>query len=84
MGNEPIHVVTYPPALADMAAAVRCPPPGKRPTAADYDACRYHLEAEWTALPQLRVVVTLGTERRRARHGAALPTSIPTCREPAP
>ncbi|MDQ2706638.1 MAG: uracil-DNA glycosylase [Actinomycetota bacterium] len=43
-----------------MASAVRCPPPGNRPTAAERDACGVHLRAEWQALPRLRVVVALG------------------------
>ncbi|MFC4942059.1 uracil-DNA glycosylase [Pseudonocardia sp. GCM10023141] len=43
-----------------MASAVRCPPPGNRPTAAERSACAGHLEAEWAALPGLRVVVALG------------------------
>ena len=51
-----------------MASAVRCPPPGNRPTAAERSACAGHLEAEWAALPGLRVVVALGG----AAWGAAL------------
>jgi uracil-DNA glycosylase len=43
-----------------MASAVRCPPPGNRPTAGERDACGDHLRAEWRALPRLRVVVAMG------------------------
>ncbi len=43
-----------------MASAVRCPPPGNRPTEAERSACAGHLQAEWAALPGLRVVVALG------------------------
>lgn len=43
-----------------MASAVRCPPPANRPTAAERAACAEHLQAEWRALPRLRVVVALG------------------------
>ncbi len=43
-----------------ITAAVRCAPPGNRPTPAERDACRPFLEREWDLLPHLRVVVALG------------------------
>jgi uracil-DNA glycosylase len=43
-----------------IAAAVRCAPPGNRPTPAELLRCRGHLEAEWAALPDVRVVMCLG------------------------
>lgn len=43
-----------------MASAVRCPPPGNRPTAAERAACAQHLRAEWRVLDELLVVVALG------------------------
>ena len=43
-----------------ITAAVRCAPPGNRPTPAERDTCRPFLEREWDLLPNLRVVVALG------------------------
>jgi uracil-DNA glycosylase family 4 len=43
-----------------IAAAVRCAPPGNKPTPAEIGRCLPHLEAEIDALPRLRVVVALG------------------------
>ncbi len=43
-----------------IAAAVRCAPPGNRPTPDEIARCLPHLEAEVAALPRLRVVVALG------------------------
>jgi uracil-DNA glycosylase len=44
-----------------VTAAVRCAPPGNRPTPAERDACRPFLEAELDLfLPRLRGVVALG------------------------
>ena len=43
-----------------ITAAVRCAPPGNRPTPGERDACRPFLEREWDLLPNLRVVVALG------------------------
>ncbi len=40
--------------------AVRCVPPGNRPTPAELRTCRPHLERPLLALPSLRVVVALG------------------------
>ncbi len=45
---------------AFMSAALRCAPPGNRPTAKQLDACANHLRAEIRALPSLKVVVALG------------------------
>jgi uracil-DNA glycosylase family 4 len=40
--------------------AVRCAPPGNRPTPEEFAACRSHLERELMLFPQLRVVLALG------------------------
>jgi uracil-DNA glycosylase family 4 len=45
---------------AYIAAAVRCAPPGNRPTPAEFDRCQPYLEGEIELLSNLRVVVTLG------------------------
>jgi uracil-DNA glycosylase family 4 len=45
---------------AYIAAAVRCAPPGNKPSPEEIRACQVHLDAEWAALPRLRVVVALG------------------------
>jgi uracil-DNA glycosylase family 4 len=45
---------------AFIAAAVRCAPPGNKPTPEEIAQCRPHLEAETDALPRLRVIVALG------------------------
>jgi uracil-DNA glycosylase len=45
---------------AFIAAAVRCAPPGNRPTPVEMANCLPHLEAEIAALPHVRVVVALG------------------------
>jgi uracil-DNA glycosylase family 4 len=44
-----------------VSAAVRCAPPANKPTPAERDACRPWLEAELDLMPQVRVVVTLGS-----------------------
>jgi uracil-DNA glycosylase family 4 len=43
-----------------VAVAVRCAPPGNRPTPDEIARCLPHLEAEVAALPRPRVVVALG------------------------
>ncbi|MBI1875782.1 MAG: uracil-DNA glycosylase, partial [Acidobacteria bacterium] len=43
---------------AFVAAAVRCAPPGNKPTPDEIAACRDHLAAEIDALPRIQVVVT--------------------------
>jgi len=45
---------------AFIAAAVRCAPPGNKPTREELARCLPHLEAELAALPRIRVVVALG------------------------
>jgi uracil-DNA glycosylase len=45
---------------AYIAAAVRCAPPDNKPLPGEIVACQPHLEAEFDALPDLRVVVALG------------------------
>jgi uracil-DNA glycosylase family 4 len=45
---------------AFIAAAVRCAPPGNKPTPEEIANCLPHLDAEVAALPRVRVVVALG------------------------
>jgi len=45
---------------AYIAAAVRCAPPDNKPTPAEIANCLPHLDAEITALSDLRVIVALG------------------------
>lgn len=45
---------------AYIAAAVRCAPPGNKPTPIEIAACHAHLVAEASALVHLRVIVALG------------------------
>ena len=45
---------------AFIAATVRCAPPDNKPTPEEVIACRFHLDAEWDALPRIQVVVALG------------------------
>lgn len=40
--------------------AVKCLPPGNKPTPAEIHSCRPFLEAQLAALPQVRVVIALG------------------------
>jgi uracil-DNA glycosylase len=49
-------------ALTDafIAAAVRCAPPGNKPTPGEIANCLPHLENEIAALPYVRVIVALG------------------------
>ena len=49
-------------ALTDafIAAAVRCAPPGNKPSTEEIANCLPHLDAEIAALPRIRVVVALG------------------------
>ena len=46
---------------AYIAAAVRCAPPDNKPTHEEIVRCLDHLDAEVTQLPDVRVVVTLGS-----------------------
>ncbi|HXU99441.1 MAG TPA: uracil-DNA glycosylase [Caulobacteraceae bacterium] len=45
--------------------AVRCAPPGNKPTGVEEAACRPFLVGRIEALPQLKVIVTLGDVARR-------------------
>ena len=56
---------------AFIAAAVRCAPPDNKPTPEEIANCLPHLEAEIDALPRVRVVVALGTDRLRRLSAAA-------------
>ena len=51
---------------AYIAAAVRCAPPGNRPTPEERDNCRPYLERELALLTELRVVVALGQFAQQA------------------
>ncbi len=46
---------------AYVSAVNRCAPPGNRPTPQERDACLPFLEREIAALPELRVIVALGS-----------------------
>jgi uracil-DNA glycosylase len=46
---------------AYIAAAVRCAPPDNKPTPEEMWRCLDHLEAEVAQLPNIKIVVTLGT-----------------------
>ncbi len=71
--------------LADcyIAAAVRCAPPGNKPTPEEFDACRPFLLEELRLLRRLRVVVALGkiafeAYLRACRElGLAVPSPVP-------
>jgi uracil-DNA glycosylase family 4 len=45
---------------AFILAAVRCAPPDNKPLPDEIAACQRHLDAEWHALPNVRVVIALG------------------------
>ena len=45
--------------------AVRCAPPGNKPTPDEENTCRPHLAARLAALPNLKAIVTLGDVSRR-------------------
>jgi uracil-DNA glycosylase family 4 len=45
--------------------AVRCAPPGNKPTTAEEATCRQFLASRIAALPQLRVIIALGEVARR-------------------
>ena len=45
---------------AYVTAAVRCAPPGNRPTREEFDACRPYLEQELAVLSRVRVILCLG------------------------
>ena len=48
-----------------VANAVRCAPPGNKPTPAEEATCRPFLTARIAALPRLKVIVSLGDVARR-------------------
>jgi uracil-DNA glycosylase len=66
-----------------IAAAVRCAPPGNRPTPAEFARCRPFLVREIAALPRLSVVLALGAHAWRAaiealvQNGAPRPRPLP-------
>lgn len=66
-----------------ITAAVRCAPPGNRPTTSERENCREYLQAELDLLGNLRVVVALGgfgygqALRILADRGFELPTPRP-------
>ena len=45
---------------AFIAAAVRCAPPGNKPTPDEIAVCHFHLVAEVAALPRVAVIIALG------------------------
>jgi uracil-DNA glycosylase family 4 len=45
---------------AYITAVARCAPPDNRPTPEEMAACRPFLVREWTAMPQVRVILALG------------------------
>ena len=66
---------------AYIAAAVRCAPPENKPLPEEITRCLVHLEAEVSALPNVRVVVALGKiafdawlQLLKRRHGIARST----------
>jgi uracil-DNA glycosylase len=67
---------------AYVAAAVRCAPPLNKPTPGEVDRCLEHLEAEFSALRRVAVVVTLGRiafdawRRLMARRQVSLPGGV--------
>jgi uracil-DNA glycosylase family 4 len=68
---------------AFILAAVRCAPPDNKPLPDEIAACQRHLDAEWRALPNVRVVIALGRlafdafwRTMRAR-GIAIPSPKP-------
>jgi uracil-DNA glycosylase family 4 len=68
---------------AYVTAAVRCAPPGNRPTPAERDACRPWLEAELDLLGGVQVIVCLGSFafdqmlRVLSARGVAIPVPRP-------
>jgi uracil-DNA glycosylase len=69
---------------AFILAAVRCAPPDNKPLPDEIAACQAHLEAEWRALPNVRVVMALGRLafdaywRIMRGRGIAIPSPRPT------
>jgi uracil-DNA glycosylase family 4 len=52
-----------------ITAPVRCAPPDNKPNSSEFDACRPFLERELALLPNVRVVVSLGSLALRAYLG---------------
>ena len=48
------------PTACYLSNAVKCAPPGNKPTAGEFLACRRWMVAEWAALAEVRVVLALG------------------------
>jgi uracil-DNA glycosylase len=69
---------------AFILAAVRCAPPDNKPLPEEIAACQAHLDAEWRALPNVRVVMALGRLafdacwRIMRTRGIAIPSPKPT------
>jgi uracil-DNA glycosylase len=68
---------------AFILAAVRCAPPDNKPLPGEIAACQRHLDAEWRALPRVRVVIALGRLafdafwRTMRERGVAVPSPKP-------
>lgn len=66
-----------------VTAAVRCAPPGNKPTPEERDTCARWLDAELDLLPDVQVIVALGgfayrqTLRRLAERGVEVPRPRP-------
>ncbi len=59
-----------------LSNAVRCAPPGNRPTPEEENTCRPFLAARLAALPRLKAIVTLGdVARKNALRAIGLPAS---------
>jgi uracil-DNA glycosylase family 4 len=67
-----------------VAAAVRCAPPGNRPTPREFRTCQTYLEREVRLLSLLRVVVALGAVAMDAffRTWRAMGHEVPTPKPP--
>jgi uracil-DNA glycosylase family 4 len=66
-----------------ITAALRCAPPGNRPTPEQQRRCFPYLVAELAALPELRVVVGLGAIGTRAAYDAMLARGYVFAAKPA-
>jgi len=66
-----------------ISASLRCAPPANKPTNAQLERCRAHLDAEWDALANVRVIFCLGgiawnaALELVARRGATIPKPRP-------
>jgi uracil-DNA glycosylase family 4 len=59
-GNDDLKLVD-----CMISNAVRCAPPGNKPETSEENNCRPFISARIAALPQLKVIVTLGDVARR-------------------